>query len=103
MEKVNHPVNNKRPVVYRTKVLNRARFSAGTFEIELSRPADFSFVPGQRIRFAHESMEKDYIENHLPPLVYDFYLCGRSDMIRDVILIVDEKFPGSYVYTEIYY
>ena len=103
MEKINDPADDKRPAVYRTKVLNRTLLSARTIAIELSRPADFSFVPGQRIRFTHESMEKDYIQNHLPRLVYDFYLCGRSDMIRDVILIVDEQFPGSYVYTEIYY
>jgi len=45
----------------------------------------------------------DYLETELPPLPYDFYLCGRSDMIRDATLLVDERFSDSYVYTEIFY
>jgi ferredoxin-NADP reductase len=44
-----------------------------------------------------------YLEQTLPSGVYDFYLCGRRDMIHDVTLLVDEHFPGSLVYTEIYY
>jgi hypothetical protein len=45
----------------------------------------------------------DYIRNRLPPRTYDFYLCGRQDMIRDVTLLVDERFDGSLVYSEIFY
>jgi len=45
----------------------------------------------------------DYLETRLPFEAYDFYLCGRSDMIRDVTLLVDDKFHGSYVYSEIFY
>jgi NAD(P)H-flavin reductase len=45
----------------------------------------------------------DYLEAHLPDGAYDFYLCGRQDMIRDVTLLVDEKFPGSLVYAETFY
>jgi len=45
----------------------------------------------------------DYIRNLLPPRAYDFYLCGRQDMIRDATLLIDERFPGSLVYTEIFY
>jgi ferredoxin-NADP reductase len=45
----------------------------------------------------------DYIRNRLPPRAYDFYLCGRQDMIRDVTLLVDERFDGSLVYSEIFY
>ena len=41
-----------------------------------------------------------YLADHLTSGVYDFYLCGRGDMIRDVILLVDQKFPDSLVYTE---
>jgi benzoate/toluate 1,2-dioxygenase reductase subunit len=44
-----------------------------------------------------------YLEQHLTPEAYDFYLCGRSEMIRDVTLLVDERFPGSLVYTESFY
>ena len=44
-----------------------------------------------------------YLAEHLPPKVYDFYLCGRQEMIRDVTLLVDERFPGSLIYTEVFY
>ena len=44
-----------------------------------------------------------YLERHLPSGAYDFYLCGRQEMIRDATLIIDERFPASLVYTEIFY
>ena len=44
-----------------------------------------------------------YLAEHLPPNSYDFYLCGRQEMIRDVTLLVDERFPGSLIYTEAFY
>ncbi|MEJ2474129.1 MAG: FAD-binding oxidoreductase [Desulfobacterales bacterium] len=45
----------------------------------------------------------DYIASQLEPDRYDFYLCGRGEMIRDVTWLVDDRFPGSMVYTEIFY
>jgi NAD(P)H-flavin reductase len=42
----------------------------------------------------------DYLEGRLPSGAYDFYLCGKGEMIRDVIHIVDQKFPDSLIYTE---
>jgi benzoate/toluate 1,2-dioxygenase reductase component len=44
-----------------------------------------------------------YLEEGLTPGAYDFYLCGRGEMIRDVILLVDQKFPDSLVYAETFY
>jgi len=44
-----------------------------------------------------------YLAEHLIPDVYDFYVCGRQEMIRDVTLLVDERFPGSLIYTEVFY
>ncbi len=44
-----------------------------------------------------------YLAEHLNPAPYDFYLCGRGEMIRDVILLVDRLFPGSLVYNETFY
>ncbi|MCU0595154.1 MAG: FAD-binding oxidoreductase [Desulfobacterota bacterium] len=41
-----------------------------------------------------------YLESRLPEGAYDFYLCGRGEMIRDVIHIVDRRFRDSLVYTE---
>jgi ferredoxin-NADP reductase len=45
----------------------------------------------------------DYLRNRLEPRPYDFYLCGRQDMIRDATLLVDAQFPGSLVYAETFY
>ncbi|MBW2146314.1 MAG: hypothetical protein JRI22_04760 [Deltaproteobacteria bacterium] len=45
----------------------------------------------------------EYLERLLPSGLYDFYLCGRREMIQDVTLLVDERFPGSFVYTEVFY
>jgi len=45
----------------------------------------------------------DYLYENLAPGRYDFYLCGRREMIRDVTICVDEKFPDSLVFTEIFY
>ena len=44
-----------------------------------------------------------YLETRLASGTYDFYLCGRREMIRDVTLLVDEAFPGSRVYAEIFF
>ena len=42
----------------------------------------------------------DYLASQLAAGSYDFYLCGRGEMIRDVTWLVDERFPGSFVYME---
>ena len=44
-----------------------------------------------------------YLANHLTSGTYDFYLCGNEEMIRNVILLVDQRFPDSLVYTEPFY
>ena len=44
-----------------------------------------------------------YLAEHLPRAVYDFYLCGRGDMIREATLLVDQHFPGSRVFSETFY
>lgn len=45
----------------------------------------------------------EYLAQQIEPNVYDFYLCGRREMIRDVTLLIDERFPGSLIYTELFY
>lgn len=44
-----------------------------------------------------------YLQRQLEPQAYDFYLCGRMEMIRDATLLIDERFPESLVYTELFY
>jgi ferredoxin-NADP reductase len=43
------------------------------------------------------------IKAHLPRGTYDFYLCGHEEMIRNVTLLVDERYARSYVYTEVFF
>lgn len=41
-----------------------------------------------------------YLETRLPQGTYQFYLCGRREMIRDATEIIDERFPDSRIFTE---
>ena len=43
------------------------------------------------------------LQKNLLPNAYDFYLCGHRQMIREVTLLVDEIYPGSRVYREVFY
>lgn len=62
----------------------------------LSRPVDSTGVSfGGRVT--------RYVESTLPPGEYDFYLCGNREMVRDVTFLVDDRFPGSRVFAEIFY
>ena len=45
----------------------------------------------------------NYIKKNLTPAGYDFYICGDRELTREVTLLADEQFPGSYVYTEVYF
>ena len=45
----------------------------------------------------------EFVQQHLESGAYDFYLCGRREMIRDVTLLIDERFPESLLYTELFY
>ena len=45
----------------------------------------------------------DYIARRLVPGAYDFYACGRREMVRDVTLLADERFPGSLLFSETFY
>jgi benzoate/toluate 1,2-dioxygenase reductase component len=44
-----------------------------------------------------------WVETHLAPGALDFYLCGRKEMVKDMTVIIDRRFPGSTVRTEIFY
>jgi benzoate/toluate 1,2-dioxygenase reductase component len=56
--------------------------------------------PNQLSENYYSGRVTDYLQMHLNPGVYDFYLCGRNEMIRDATLLIDERFPGSFIYTE---
>lgn len=42
----------------------------------------------------------EYLETILLKDIYSFYLCGRRQMILDTMVIIDERFPDSRVFTE---
>ncbi len=44
-----------------------------------------------------------FIRTELERGKYDFYLCGREEMVRDVTHLVDDFFPGSLVYSEVFF
>ncbi len=44
-----------------------------------------------------------FIKKTLPPASYDFYLCGEREMTREVTLLADDRFPGSYVFKEVFF
>jgi len=43
------------------------------------------------------------IRKNLRPGSYDFYLCGEREMIQDVTRLVDEIYPESRLYTEVFF
>ena len=45
----------------------------------------------------------DFIREKLQPASYDFYLCGGREMTREVTLLADDRFPGSYVFKEVFF
>jgi benzoate/toluate 1,2-dioxygenase reductase subunit len=59
--------------------------------------------PREAVPGAFAGRVTDYVADQMASGAYDFYLCGRGDMIRDVMLLVDQKFPDSLVYTETFY
>ena len=44
----------------------------------------------------------DYLKLELAPGTYDFYLCGRRDMIRDATAVIDGRFGDSRLFIENY-
>jgi benzoate/toluate 1,2-dioxygenase reductase subunit len=65
----------------------------------LSIPID----PREAVPGAFAGRVTEYVADQMTSGAYDFYLCGRENMIRDVILLVDQKFPDSLVYIETFY
>ncbi len=45
----------------------------------------------------------DYLEKALPQSAYDFYLCGRGEMLRDATRIIDLRFDDSRIFSELFF
>jgi len=50
----------------------------------------------------YEGRVTDYLKSELAPVTYDFYLCGRRDMIRDATAVIDGQFGDSRLFIENY-
>lgn len=44
-----------------------------------------------------------FLEHILPPGEYDFYLCGKWDMIREATHVIDKRFPRATINSEGFY
>lgn len=44
-----------------------------------------------------------YLQNDLSAGEYDFYLCGRGEMVRDAMAVIDRRFERARVYTETFF
>jgi benzoate/toluate 1,2-dioxygenase reductase component len=87
-----HGVKRAEDLFYRELLTASARRYMACLSQET--PADPDVFAGRLTR---------HLERQVPPGACDFYLCGRGEMIRDVTWLVDERFPGSRVYSEIFY
>lgn len=91
-------------------LLHGVRSPAERYYADLLRPAADLYVacvsdsvPDEEAGDAFFGRVTDYLDRHLPEGRYDAYLCGRREMIRDVTLLLDERFPNSRVFSETFY
>ena len=87
-----HGVRSPEELYYAAQFQQSARKYVPCVTEEKKLPAD-----------AFQGNVTQFLEQHFASGTYDFYLCGRREMIRDVTLLVDERYPDSLVYTEIFY
>jgi ferredoxin-NADP reductase len=75
--------------------------AAGSYVACLSGETDQSPAePGDGFFPGHVTT---YLEDHLAAGNYDFYLCGRGDMLEKATHIIDRRFPEPIVFTEQFY
>ncbi len=89
-------------------LLHGVSLAADLYYADLLRPAIKKYIaclskPDRSPEDYFSGRVTDYLQKKLAPGEYDFYLCGQREMIHDVTLLVDERFEGSLIYTEIYY
>ncbi len=89
-------------------LLHGVSLAADLYYADLIQPAVKQYIPclskpNGSPKDCFNGRVTDYLQKNLAPGEYDFYLCGSREMIHDVTLLVDERFEGSLIYTEIYY
>ncbi len=58
--------------------------------------------PGVNLLDLYRGYVTDYIDRHLKPGAYDFYLSGSTAMIHDMTHLLDRHYPGTRIYSEAY-
>lgn len=90
-----HGVRSHRGLYYREELAGAARCYrpciSGSLPDDYDGPAHFQGRVG------------DGLLAGWPPGDYDFYLCGRGEMIRDLLDIIDSRYEGAHVHTERFY
>jgi len=92
-------------------LLHGVRCAEELYYHELLAPAASSYIPclsGTRSPDPHwpqacAGRVTAYLENKLSAGDYDFYLCGRGEMVRDALRIIDRRFPSARVFTETFF
>jgi ferredoxin-NADP reductase len=89
-------------------ILHGVRSAAEAYYASVFKSTAEHYIPcfseiSQASHACFQGRVTDYLDKNLPSGPYDFYLCGRREMIRDVIICVDQKFPDALVFSEIFY
>lgn len=88
-----HGVREPGELYYHQELVRAARSATGCLSADGGKENE-SFYRGR---------VTDYLENHLAPGTYDFYLCGGSSMISEATQLIDDRFPGCLVFSENFY
>lgn len=89
-----HGVRCSEDLVYREELAAAAQDYQPCLSQASPAPQDGDFFSGRVTECLYQ---------RLAPGMYDFYLCGKGDMIRDVMRLIDERFPDSRVFTETFF
>jgi benzoate/toluate 1,2-dioxygenase reductase subunit len=92
-------------------ILHEVKFTADLYYQDLLRKIASNYVPcllgastaDPSPPGTFQGNAAGFIKKNLPPASYDFYLCGEREMTREVTLLADEHFPGSYVFKEVFF
>jgi ferredoxin-NADP reductase len=87
-------------------LLHGVRTSGELYYGESLRAAALRYVPclsNESAAGAFSGRVTEWVRTWLSPGSYDFYLCGRREMVRDITTLADERYSASLVYAEIFH
>ena len=90
-----HGVRSEDELYYR----NLLSTAAGTYTPCISGPKE---KDSDESAYFHGRVTH-FLDRRLPQRAYDFYLCGRREMLRDATRIIDQRFEGSRIFSELFF